>query len=76
MEKDTDAYRVIYGEVQFDEETLTYYREIINRPGAGNFQFINVRKEWIDDSDAEHRGDVTFTIHQRIGEMSFRKSRQ
>ena len=73
VEKDTDAYRVIYGEVQFDEETLTYYREIINRPGAGNFQFINVRKEWIDDSDAEHRGDVTFTIYQRIGENEFQE---
>lgn len=73
VEKDTDAYRVIYGEVQFDEETLTYYREIINRPGTGNFQFINVRKEWIDDSDAEHRGDVTFTIYQRTGENKFQE---
>ena len=73
VEKDTDAYRVIYGEVQFDEETLTYYREIINRPGTGDFQFINVRKEWIDDSDAEHRGDVTFTIYQRTGENKFQK---
>ncbi len=73
VEKDADAYRVIYGEVQFDEETLTYYREIINRPGAGDFQFINVRKEWIDDSDAEHRGDVTFTIYQRTRENEFQE---
>ena len=71
VEKTSDAYRVIYGDVQFDEETSTYYREIINRPGSGNFQFINVRKEWIDDSDAEHRGDVTFTIYKRTGKKQF-----
>ena len=73
VEKASDAYHVIYGAVRFDEETLTYYREIINCPGSGNFQFINVRKEWIDDSDAEHRGDVTFRIYQRIGEKQFKE---
>ena len=46
---------------------------LLVRSHLGNFQFINVRKEWIDDSDAEHRGDVTFTIYQRIGENEFQE---
>ena len=75
VEKTMKDYRVIYGDVRFDEETSTYYREIINRPGDGNFQFINVRKEWIDDSDAEHRGDVTFTIYQRMEKNEFKEIR-
>ena len=76
VEKNADGYRVIYGDVRFDEETSTYYREIINQPGDGDFQFINVRKEWIDDSDAEHRGDVTFTIYQRIEKNEFKKIKE
>lgn len=41
----------------------TYHTVVTNAPGEGNR--ILVRKEWIDDSDSAHRGDVTICVYPR-----------
>ena len=38
-----------------------YFTDVINAPGTG--QRIMVRKEWRDDSDSAHRGDVTIQAY-------------
>lgn len=42
----------------------TFVTEIVNSPGDS--QEIYVRKRWLDDSDIEHRGEVTLTVYERI----------
>ncbi len=47
----------------------TYYTKILNAPGSG--QEIYVKKQWLDDGDAQHRGKVRFTVYNRTGENQF-----
>ncbi|MBU5482664.1 Cna B-type domain-containing protein [Blautia sp. MSJ-19] len=70
LEVQDNKYMVRYGEVTFDKENGTYYKEIRNYP-PGTYQSIYVRKKWVDDSDSEHRGAVTFTVYQRTAENTF-----
>lgn len=46
-----------------------YTTIVINMPGPSNY--INVRKQWVDDSDINHRGDVTVQVWERKGENDF-----
>lgn len=55
-------------ESRFDEEG-NYYTEIQNVKGPG--QSIYIYKDWIDGSDTEHRGAVTFSAYLRIAENNF-----
>lgn len=76
VEKDTDAYRVIYGEVQFDEETLTYYRRSSTVQVLGIFSLSMSGR----NGSTTATRSIVVTWHLRsISEsekMSFRKSRQ
>lgn len=42
-----------------------YYTQIVNKP-TGEEMNIYVRKVWLDDSDVDHRGNVTVTAYERI----------
>lgn len=55
-------------ESRFDEDG-NYYTEIQNVKGPG--QSIYIYKDWIDGSDTEHRGVVTFSAYLRIAENNF-----
>lgn len=55
-------------ESRFDEEG-NYYTEIQNVKGPG--QSIYIYKDWIDGSDTEHRGAVTYSAYLRIAENNF-----
>lgn len=55
-------------ESRFDEDG-NYYTEIQNVKGPG--QSIYIYKDWIDGSDTEHRGAVTFSAYLRIAENNF-----
>ena len=59
-----DAYFPIY-ETTRDSETGDYYTKVINPP-PGEGQRIMVRKEWSDDSDSAHRGDVMINVYQDV----------
>lgn len=59
-----DAYFPIY-ETTRDSETGDYYTKVINPP-PGEGQRIMVRKEWSDDSDSAHRGDVVINVYQDV----------
>lgn len=59
-----DAYFPIY-ETTRDAETGDYYTKVINPP-PGEGQRIMVRKEWSDDSDSAHRGDVVINVYQDV----------
>lgn len=59
-----DAYFPIY-ETTRDSETGDYYTDVINPP-PGEGQRIMVRKEWSDDSDSAHRGDVVINVYQDV----------
>ena len=63
-----DAYFPIY-ETTRDSETGDYYTKVINPP-PGEGQRIMVRKEWSDDSDSAHRGDVTINVYLKGDEES------
>lgn len=63
-----DAYFPIY-ETTRDSETGDYYTKVINPP-PGEGQRIMVRKEWSDDSDSAHRGDVTINVYLKGDEGS------
>lgn len=63
-----DAYFPIY-ETTRDSETGDYYTDVINPP-PGEGQRIMVRKEWSDDSDSAHRGDVTINVYLKGDEGS------
>lgn len=52
-----------------DPQTGNYETQVINpAPGKGNR--IMVRKEWSDDSDSAHRGDVTINVYLKGDEES------
>lgn len=52
-----------------DPQTGDYETQVINpAPGEGNR--IMVRKEWNDDSDSAHRGDVTINVYLKGDEES------
>ena len=55
-------------ESRFDEDG-NYYTEIQNVKGPG--QSIYIYKDWIDGSDTEHRGAVTYSAYLRIDENNF-----
>lgn len=55
-------------ESRFDEEG-NYYTEIQNVKGPG--QSIYIYKDWIDGSDTEHRGAVTYSAYLRIAKNNF-----
>lgn len=59
-----DDYFPIY-ETTRDSETGDYYTKVINPP-PGEGQRIMVRKEWSDDSDSAHRGDVVINVYQDV----------
>lgn len=63
-----DAYFPIY-ETTRDSETGDYYTKVINPP-PGEGQRIMVHKEWSDDSDSAHRGDVTINVYLKGDEES------
>lgn len=63
-----DAYFPIY-ETTRDSETGDYFTEVINPP-PGEGQRIMVRKEWSDDSDSAHRGDVVINVYVEGDEES------
>lgn len=63
-----DAYFPIY-ETTRNSETGDYYTDVINPP-PGEGQRIMVRKEWSDDSDSAHRGDVVINVYLRGDEES------
>lgn len=46
-----------------DSETGDYFTDVINPP-PGEGQRIMVRKEWSDDSDSAHRGNVVINVYQ------------
>lgn len=66
LEENEDGYNYfpIY-ETTRDAETGDYYTKVINPP-PGEGQRIMVRKEWSDDSDSAHRGDVTINVYQDV----------
>lgn len=72
LEVQDNKYLVRYGEVEYDKEHNTYQNIISNYP-PGTSHAIYVRKKWVDDSDSEHRGAVTFTIYQRTAENTFKE---
>ncbi|MFQ8601760.1 MAG: Cna B-type domain-containing protein [Anaerovoracaceae bacterium] len=47
-----------------DDDTNTYKTTITNSPPQGQGRYIYAQKEWIDDSDVEHRGPVTVTVYE------------
>ena len=56
--------------IERNEQTNDYEATVINRPGPGNR--IMVRKQWIDDNDAQHRLPVQVEVyrkdtHERVG---------
>lgn len=55
-------------ESRFDEDG-NYYTEIQNVKGPG--QSIYIYKDWIDGSDTEHRGAVTYSAYLRIAKNNF-----
>lgn len=63
-----DDYFPIY-ETTRDSETGDYYTKVINPP-PGEGQRIMVRKEWSDDSDSAHRGDVVINVYVKGDEES------
>lgn len=63
-----DAYFPIYNTTR-DSETGDYFTEVINPP-PGEGQRIMVRKEWSDDSDSAHRGDVVINVYVEGDEES------
>ena len=63
-----DAYFPIYN-ITRDSETGDYFTEVINPP-PGEGQRIMVRKEWSDDSDSAHRGDVVINVYVEGDEES------
>lgn len=63
-----DAYFPIY-ETTRDAETGDYFTKVINPP-PGEGQRIMVRKEWSDDSDSAHRGDVVINVYVEGDEES------
>lgn len=63
-----DAYFPIY-ETTRDSETGDYFTKVINPP-PGEGQRIMVRKEWSDDSDSAHRGDVVINVYVEGDEES------
>lgn len=63
-----DAYFPIY-ETTRDAETGDYCTKVINPP-PGEGQRIMVRKEWGDDSDSAHRGDVVINVYVEGDEES------
>ena len=63
-----DAYFPIY-ETTRDSETGDYCTKVINPP-PGEGQRIMVRKEWSDDSDSAHRGDVVINVYVEGDEES------
>lgn len=48
------------------DDAGNYYTDVINAPGTGTR--IMVRKEWLDDSDSAHRGDVTIQAYKYNGD--------
>lgn len=66
LEENEDGYNYfpIY-ETTRDAETGDYYTKVINPP-PGEGQRIMVRKEWSDDSDSAHRGDVVINVYQDV----------
>ena len=70
LEENEDGYNYfpIY-ETTRDAETGDYYTKVINPP-PGEGQRIMVRKEWSDDSDSAHRGDVTINVYLKGDEES------
>lgn len=70
LEENEDGYNYfpIY-ETTRDAETGDYYTKVINPP-PGEGQRIMVRKEWSDDSDSAHRGDVTINVYLKGDEGS------
>ena len=63
-----DAYFPVY-ETTRDSETGDYCTKVINPP-PGEGQRIMVRKEWSDDSDSAHRGDVVINVYVEGDEES------
>lgn len=51
-------------ETERDEITGDYSSVVKNGPGGGNI--ILVRKEWIDESDSQHRLPVEITVYSKI----------
>ncbi|GAA6396899.1 hypothetical protein I4300191C4_15560 [Solibaculum mannosilyticum] len=69
MEKSgPDGYTPQYS-VELVEDT--YQATITN--GLVGGKRINVKKNWVDDSDTEHRGTVIFTVYEREGENKFKE---
>lgn len=70
LEENEDGYNYfpIYNTTR-DSETGDYYTDVINPP-PGEGQRIMVRKEWSDDSDSAHRGDVTINVYLKGDEGS------
>lgn len=70
LEENEDGYNYfpIY-ETTRDAETGDYYTKVINPP-PGEGQRIMVRKEWSDDSDSAHRGDVVINVYVKEDEES------
>ena len=57
-----DHYFPTYETTQSPED-YGYDTTVINAPGDGNR--ILVRKDWVDDSDVEHRGEITVGVFRR-----------
>lgn len=70
LEENEDGYNYfpIY-ETTRDSETGDYCTKVINPP-PGEGQRIMVRKEWSDDSDSAHRGDVVINVYVEGDEES------
>lgn len=70
LEENEDGYNYfpIYNTTR-DSETGDYFTEVINPP-PGEGQRIMVRKEWSDDSDSAHRGDVVINVYVEGDEES------
>ena len=67
-----ENYFPVY-ETTRSEEDFGYDTTVINQPGEGNR--ILVRKDWVDNSDSEHRGDVKIEVYNRrtnakVGEVT------
>lgn len=70
LEQNAEGYNYfpIYNTTR-DSETGDYFTEVINPP-PGEGQRIMVRKEWSDDSDSAHRGDVVINVYVEGDEES------
>ena len=63
LEKIGEGDRVPEYKTEIDPKTGNYHTTVTNGPGEGNQ--ILVRKDWIDDSDVAHRGDVTIRVYTK-----------